>query len=347
MTMNGKTNLSIAMRCLSLVSTMVLALAAPVQAEDFYAGKQITVVAGYAAGSTYDANARWIARHMKRYIPGEPNMIVQNMPGAGTLLAANHIENIAPKDGSFMVQVARGMALEPMFGGQGVRYDPEKINWIGSTAREVSVIVVRADTGIKTLADVTKRETAVASSGIGTDGYTYPTVLNNLLGTKFKIVLGYQSGKEMALALERKEVDGRGSWSWSSFKREAMARLQSGEYVVLLQMATVKSPELPDVPLVLEFAKDEEQKQILELLLAGQSMAWPYFVASAVPADQVTLLRRAFDATLKDSEALADANKLQIDIEGVTGEEIAVLINKLYALPKPIVQKVRELAGRT
>jgi tripartite-type tricarboxylate transporter receptor subunit TctC len=317
------------------------------RAADFYAGKTMTVVAGYAAGSTYDANARWIARHMKRFIPGEPNMIVQNMPGAGTLAAANNIENIAPKDGTFMVQVARGMALEPLLGGQGVRYDPQKINWIGSTAREVSVIVVRTDTGIKTLDDVTRRETAVASSGIGTDGYTYPTVLNNLLGTKFKIVLGYQSGKEMALALERKEVDGRGSWSWSSFKREALPRLQSGEYVVLVQMATQKSPELPNVPLVMDYAKDDEQKQILELLLAGQSMAWPYFVASAVPQDRVAILRKAFQATLQDPEALAEANKLQIDIEGVTGEEITSLIKKLYALPKPVVQKVRELAGRT
>lgn len=316
-------------------------------AQDFYAGKTITVVAGYAAGSTYDANARWIARHMKRFVPGEPNMIVQNMPGAGTLSAANHIENIAPKDGTFMVQVARGMALEPMFGGQGVRYDPQKINWIGSTAREVSVIVVRSSTGVKRLEDATKRELAMASSGIGTDGYTYPTVLNNMLGTKFKIVLGYQSGKEMALALERQEVDGRGSWSWSSFKREAMARLQSGEYTVLVQMATQKSPELPNVPLVMDYAKDAEQRQILELLLAGQAMAWPYFVASAVPAERVASLRTAFQATLKDKEALAEAAKLQIDIEPVTGEEITAMIKNLYALPKPVIDKVRQLAGRS
>ena len=342
----SRTTWSFAIQALA-VAGFAVALGTQVQAQDFYAGKTITVVAGYASGSTYDANARWIARHMKRFIPGDPNMIVQNMPGAGTLLAANHIENIAAKDGTFMVQVARGMALEPMFGGQGVRYDPQKINWIGSTAREVSVIVVRASTGVAKLEDATKRELAMASSGIGTDGYTYPTVLNNLLGTKFKIVLGYQSGKEMALALERQEVDGRGSWSWSSFKREAMARLQSGEYVVLLQMATQKSPELPQVPLVLDYAKDEDQKQILELLLAGQSMAWPYFVASAVPADRVALLRGAFQATLKDKEALDEANKLQIDIEGVTGEEITALIKKLYALPPPIIQKVRELAGRT
>jgi tripartite-type tricarboxylate transporter receptor subunit TctC len=332
---------------LALSAFAALGITAPAQAADFYAGKTMTVIAGYGAGSTYDANARWIARNMKRFIPGEPNMIVQNMPGAGTLTAANYVENIAPKDGTFMVLVARGMAIEPLLGGKGVRYDPQKINWIGSTAREVSVIIVRADTGVKTLEDATKRQIAVASSGIGTDGYTYPTVLNNLLGTKFKIVLGYQSGKEMALALERKEVEGRGSWSWSSFKREALPRLKSGEYVILVQMAPHKSPELPDVPLVMDYAKTDEQKQILELLLAGQSMAWPYFVASAVPQERVALLRTAFQAVLKDPQALAEANKLQIDIEPVTGEEMTAKIKQLYALPKPIVQKVRELAGRT
>ena len=186
-----KTTFSTTIRgAMALGALAALAGGAPAQAEDFYAGKTITVVAGYGAGSTYDANARWVARNMKRFIPGEPNMIVQNMPGAGTLTAANYVENIAPKDGTFMVLVARGMSIEPLLGGQGVRFEPLKLNWIGSTSQEVSVIAVRSETGVKKLEDVTKRQTAVASSGIGTDGYTYPTVLNNLLGTKFKIVLG-------------------------------------------------------------------------------------------------------------------------------------------------------------
>ena len=320
--------------------------AAPAASQNFYAGKTITIYAGYASGSTYDAHARWLARHMNRLIPGQPTMIVQNMPGAGTMTAANHVYNIAAKDGTFIAQVARGMAIEPLMGGQGVRYDPLKINWLGSMASEVSVIAVRADTGIKTLDDVTRRETFMASSGIGTDGHTFPNVLNNLLGTKFKIVLGYNSGKEMALALERKEVEGRGSWSWTSFKREAMDKLNSGEYLLLIQMGTRKSPELPNVPLVMDMAKSEEQKQVLELLLAGQGMAWPYFVAPEVPADRVAALRTAFVGVSKDKEALAEADKLQIDIDVVTGQEMTDMIKRLYATPKPVVEKVRELAGR-
>jgi tripartite-type tricarboxylate transporter receptor subunit TctC len=334
--------LSLGGACLGLA-----ALAAPVSAQNFYAGKTITIYAGYASGSTYDAHARWLARHMKRLVAGDPTVIVQNMPGAGTMTAANHVYNIAPKDGTVIAQVARGMAIEPLMGGQGVRYDPLKINWLGSMSSETSVIAVRADTGIKTLDDVKTRETFMASSGIGTDGHTFPNVLNNLLGTKFKIVLGYNSGKEMALALERKEVEGRGSWSWTSFKREAMDKLNSGEYLLLIQMGVRKSPELPNVPLVMDMAKNEEQKQVLELLLAGQAMAWPYFVAAEVPADRVGILRAAFMGVAKDKEALAEADKLQIDIDPVTGEEMTEMVKRLYATPKPVVEKVRELAGRS
>ncbi len=322
-------------------------LALPASAQNYYAGKTVTIYAGYASGSTYDAHARWLGRHIKRLIPGDPTVVVQNMPGAGTMTAANHVYNIAAKDGTVIAQVARGMAIEPLMGGQGVRYDPQKINWLGSMASEVSVIAVRADTGIKTLDDVKKRETFMASSGIGTDGHTFPNVLNNLLGTKFKIVLGYNSGKEMALALERKEVEGRGSWSWTSFKREAMDKLNSGEYLLLIQMGVRKSPELPNVPLVMDMAKNDEQRQILELLLAGQGMAWPYFVAPEVPADRVETLRAAFLGVAKDKEALAEADKLQIDIDPVTGPEMAEMIKRLYASPKPVIDKVRELAGRS
>jgi tripartite-type tricarboxylate transporter receptor subunit TctC len=328
-------------------SGFALAAALPAAAQADFAGKTITIYAGYGAGSTYDANARWLARHMKRFIPGDPTMIVQNMPGAGTMTAANHVYNVAAKDGTSIAQVARGMALEPLLGGKGVRYDPLKINWLGSTSSEVSVIAVRADTGIKTLDDVKTRETFMASSGIGTDGHTFPNVLNNMLGTKFKIVLGYNSGKEMALAMERKEVEGRGSWSWSSFKREALPRLKSGEYLLLVQMGVRKSPELPNVPLVMDLAKTDEQKQMLELLLAGQGMAWPYFVAPDVPADRVAALRKAFMAVCEDKEALAEADKLQIDIDPVSGDEMNQTLKRLYSLPKPIVGKVRELAGRT
>jgi hypothetical protein len=217
------------------------------------------------------------------------------------------------------------MSIEPLLGGQGVRFEPVALNWIGSTSQEVSVIAVRTDTGVKTLDDVKRREVVVAGPAPGTDGVTFPTALNNLIGTKFKIVTGYRSGAEMTLAVERKEVDGRGSWSWASFRNDGMAMLKRGELTLLVQMATAKSPDIPHVPLVMDYVKTDEQRQVLELLLAGQGMAWPVFA----PA-----------------ETLADAKRLGIDIAPVPGEAIVTMLKRIYATPPAVIAKVRELAGR-
>lgn len=311
-----------------------------------FAGKTVTLVVGYGAGSGYDINARFVARHLARHIPGQPTVLVRNMPGAGSLNAANHVANLAPRDGTMLGIVARGMAIEPLLGGQGVRFEPVKLNWIGSTSREVSVLAVRADTGLKILDDAKKRETVLAGPGLGTDGVTFPTALNNLLGTKFKVVTGYRSGAEMTLAVERREVEGRGSWSWSAFRNDGMPMLRRGELVLLVQMATVRSPEIPGAPLVMDFASNPEQRQILELILAGQDMAWPLFAPPNLPVELVEALRRAYLATLKDPETIADARRLGVDIDPVPGEAIAAMLARIYATPPALVERVRELAGR-
>lgn len=315
-------------------------------AQDFFAGKTVTLVVGYQAGSLYDANARFVARHLARFIPGHPAVIVRNMPGAGTLTAANNVANLAPKDGTTIALIARGMSIEPLLGGQGVRFEPLALNWIGSTSQEVSVIAVRSDTGVKSLDDVKMREVAVAGPAPGTDGVTFPTTLNNLLGTKFKVVTGYRSGAEMTLAVERKEVDGRGSWSWASFRNDGMAMLKRGDLTLLVQMATVKAPDIPHVPLVMDYAKTEEQRQVLELLLAGQAMAWPVFAPAEVPAERVAVLRQSYLAMLKDPETLADAKRLGVDIDPVPGEAINARLKRIYATPPAVVERVRDLAGR-
>jgi tripartite-type tricarboxylate transporter receptor subunit TctC len=331
----------------SIAAAAVLCLySVPAPAQDFFAGKTVTIVVGYGAGSGYDINARFVARHIARHLPGNPTVIVRNMPGAGSQTAGNHVANIAPKDGTTLGIVARGFAIEPLMGGQGVQTDPIKLNWIGSTSREVSVLAVRTDTGVKSLDDVKKREVFVAAPSLGTDGVTFPTTLNNLLGTRFRPVTGYRSGAEMTLAVERREVEGRGSWSWSAFRKDGMPLLKRGELVLLVQMALAKSPELPDVPLVMDLASTAEQRQILELVLAGQEMAWPLFAAMDVAPERVALLRQSYLAMLKDPETLADAAKVGIDVEPVTGPEIISLLKRIYAAPQAIVAKVRELAGR-
>src|SRR5262245_4365753 len=215
-------------------------------AQDFYAGKTLTIYSGHQPGSLYDTNARFIARHLPRFIPGQPTVIVRNMPGAGTITASNHVATVAPKDGTALALVARGVAIEQLLGGQGVRFEPLKLNWIGSTSQEVSVIAVRTDTGVKTLDDAKAREVVLATSG--GDGVTFPNALNKLLGTRFRTLSGYRSSAEMALAIERREADGRGSWSWSAFRNDGMAMFKRGELNLLVQMGLTKVPEITHVP---------------------------------------------------------------------------------------------------
>jgi tripartite-type tricarboxylate transporter receptor subunit TctC len=313
-------------------------------AQDFYAGKTVTIYSGHNPGSLYDTNARFVARHLPRFVPGNPTVIVRNMPGAGTLTASNHVANLAPKDGTALALVARGVAIEPLIGGPGVRFEPLALNWIGSTSQEVSVIAVRADTGVKTLDDAKKRELMVAASGA--DAVIFPNTLNQLMGTRFKVITGYRSGAEMVLAVERKEVDGRGSWSWSAFRNDGMPMVKRGELVMLVQMGTAKVPEIAQVPLVMDLAKTDEQRQILEVLLAAQTMAWPMFAPPEVPRERVALLRSAYLAMLKDPDALADARKTGIEVDPVSGTSINDMLSRIYATPPPVIAQARELVGR-
>jgi tripartite-type tricarboxylate transporter receptor subunit TctC len=312
--------------------------------QDFYAGKTVTIYSGHQPGSLYDTNARFLARHLPRFLPGHPSIIVRNMPGAGTLAASNHVANVAPKDGTALALVARGVAIEPLLGGQGIRFEPLKLHWIGSTSQEVSVIAVRADTGVKTLDDAKAREVVLAASG--GDGVTFPNALNKLLGTRFRTLSGYRSSAEMVLSMERKETDGRGSWSWSAFRNDGMAMFKRGELNLLVQMGLTAIPEIPHVPLVMDLAGDAAQRQILEVLLAAQAMAWPMFAPAEVPAERVALLRQAYLAMLKDPEALADANKTGIEVAPVSGTAINAMLTRVFATAPAVIEQARELAAR-
>jgi hypothetical protein len=313
-------------------------------AQDFYAGKTVTIYSGHQPGSLYDTNARFVARHLPRFIPGNPAMIVRNMPGAGTLAASNHVANLAPKDGTALALIARGVAIEPLLGGQGIRFDPLKLHWIGSTSQEVSVIAVRADTGVKVLDDAKAREVVLAASG--GDGVTFPNAMNKLFGTRFRTLSGYRSSAEMVLSMERKETDGRGSWSWSAFRNDGMAMFKRGELNLLVQMGLAPIPEIPHVPLVMDLAKDAGQRQILEVLLAAQAMAWPMFAPPEVLAERVALLRQGYLAMLKDPEALADAGKTGIEVAPVPGTSINEMLARVFATPSAVIEQARELAAR-
>jgi tripartite tricarboxylate transporter family receptor len=330
---------------LAIAAALTMALVqSTAAAEDFYAGKTVTIYSGHQPGSLYDTNARFVARHLPRFIAGNPTVIVRNMPGAGTITASNHVASLAPKDGTALALIARGVAIEPLIGGQGIRFEPRALHWIGSSSQEVSVIAVRADTGVKTIDDAKTREVVLAASG--GDGVTFPNTLNKLLGTRFRTLSGYRSSAEMALAIERRETDGRGSWSWSAFRNDGMAMFKRGELNLLVQMGTAKVPELAQVPLVMDLARDDEQRQILEVVLAAQAMAWPMFAPAEVPAERVALLRRAYLAIFKDTDALADARKTGIEIDPVEGPAINAMLDRVYATPPAVLEKARELVGR-
>ena len=305
---------------------------------EFYRGRQISLLIGYSAGGGYDAYARVLARHLGRHIPGSPTVVPQNMPGAGSLTLANYLYNIAPKDGSVIGTVARGMAMEPLLSGSSVRFDPQRFSWIGSLNNEVSLCVSWHATGITSIQDLRTRELIVGGTGSGSDTDIFPTVLANLLGFNIRLISGYPGGNDILLAMERGEVDRRCSWSWSTLISQRPEWLAQDKINILVQSALQKHPALPDVPLVMEFARTEDERMALELIFARQVMGRPFLAPPAIPAERREALRHAFDATAADPAFLADAARLQLELNPVGGAEIDALIERIYAASPTAVE---------
>jgi len=311
--------------------------------EDFYKGKTLTIHVGLSPGGGYDLNARLLARCMGRYIPGQPGVVVKNMPGGGGLVMMNYLANVAPKDGLHMAAPQRAHPFEPLLGdAPQAKYDPLRLNWIGSANADTSVAVATRKSGVKSWKDLKARELIVAASGLGTESAVVPTVLRNVLGFKFKIIPGYPGGNEMNLAMQRGEVDGRGTFSWTSLKPQYKEWIEPGELTMLYQMGLRKHPELPDVPLVIDLAENEEQRKILELQFTAFELGRPYFVPEGVPTDRVNALRRAFDACMKDPDLLAEAEKQNLEINPTRGEEMQSILERVYATPKELIKRLTE-----
>ena len=314
---------------------------------DFYKGKTITIYIGYSPGGGYDAYARTVGRHIGKHIPGNPGTVAKNRPGAGSLKLANELYNTLPKDGTAIGTIGRGIPMEPLFGTKEAKFDPSKFNWLGSANNEVSVCVAWHTSPIKTLNDFLTKEMIVGGTGPGADTDTFPKVLNNVIGTKLKLVTGYPGGNNINLAIERGEVQGRCGWSWSSVKSTRAQWLRDKKINVLLQMSTAKHPELPDVPFVMDLAKTEKDRKVLKLVFARQAWGRPFVAPPGVPADRVKALQAAFMATMKDPKFLEDAKKQKLEIAPISGAEIGRLMVALYASPKDIVQAAKEAAEKT
>lgn len=310
---------------------------------DFYKGKTIDLFVGYSAGGGYDTYARTIARHMGKHIPGNPTIVVKNMPGAGSLTAANHIYNAAPKDGTAFGTVGRGAPFDPLFGNEAAKFDAAKFNHIGSANNEVSVCVAWHTSGIKDINDLKTKELVVGGTGPSADTDQFPRIVNGVLGTKFKVISGYPGGNDISLAMERGEVQGRCGWSWSSVLSTQKAWYDEKKINVLVQLSGAKHPDLKNVPLITELAETPEQKQILNLVFARQALGRPYMAPPGVPADRVAALRKAFMDTMSDKEFLADAEKQKLEISPTSGEEVQKILEDAYKTDKATVEKTTQM----
>jgi tripartite-type tricarboxylate transporter receptor subunit TctC len=309
--------------------------------EDFYRGRTVTLVIGYSAAGGYDTYARVVARHLGDHIPGHPTILPQNIEGAGSLRSANYLYNAAAKDGSVIGTFARGMAMEPLIGASHTSFDSRKFTWLGSGTNEVSTCVTWHASPVKTWADALDKPFTVGGEGSGSDPDIFSTIMRNVFGLKLRLVSGYPGTAEITLAIERGEVDGRCGWSYASLKQQHPEWIADKQVNLLVQLALGKSPELPDVPLITDFATNDRQRQILRLVFARQAMARPFLAPPGIPADRKEALRKAFDDTMADPAFLDEAKQRGLEVNPVTGAQIDKLIGDLYQTPPDIVAEVR------
>lgn len=335
------------MKRTSLLGLTLLALGAiPAAAQNdvaaFYTGKQVRIVVGIGVGSGYDTTARVIARHIGKHIPGKPDIIVQNQPGAGSATMSNSLYASGARDGTVIGAPFNGMPTIPLLQPEASRFDPTKLIWVGSANRPTQATYVWHTAPIKSLADIMTTEFVVGSQAPGSSQNDYPVVANKLFGTKFKVINGYGSTSKIHLAMEAGEVMGSASTSWSTVKVLTGPWIAEKKIKVVAQWGLSKHKDLQDVPLWTELAKTDIQKQALKLLLARLEFGIPYFLPPEVPAARVNALRRAFDATMKDPEFLAEATRAKLEIDALTGEQVQALVAEVAATPPEVVKLVRD-----
>jgi tripartite-type tricarboxylate transporter receptor subunit TctC len=302
---------------------------------DFYRSKSIDLYINVSVGGGYDLYGRMVARHIGKQIPGNPTIVPKNMEGGGGLRLANWLYNVGPKDGTVIGAVTRAMAFEPLLGNKGAQYDGTRFNYIGSANDEVSVCVAWFTSGVTSFEDAQRLPLIVGASGIADDTYQYPALLNNMFGAKFKMILGYPGGNDINLAMERGEVQGRCSIPWSTIKATRRFWIDENKVSLLMQYSLGKHADLPNVPLIMDLAKTDEQRTILTLIFGRQVMGRPFVVPPGVPKDRVDALRKAFMETMADREFLADAEHAKFEITPVAGEKIESLVRDVYRNTTP------------
>jgi tripartite-type tricarboxylate transporter receptor subunit TctC len=331
-----------------LLGGLVLAAASapPARAEsvaDFYRGKTITLITGYSAGGGFDLYTRIIANYLGQHIPGQPRILVQNMPGAGSLRAASHVYNVAPKDGT-VISLTRAPVIAPLLGSTtGTGFDVAKFTWLGSGSSDLTVCALLGNPKINSMADAIQHPFTLGGLGPGSDEDMYTKILRKLFGMKAQLVSGYPGGAEMMLAVERGELDGRCGWAYSSIKISKPEWITEKKIKFLNVLALERSPELPDVPSIMEFVTNERHKQILSFVLNAQTLGRPFVAPPNIPADRANALRKAFEDTMADPVYLAEMKAKKLDVGPVNWRAIETLLKDFYATPQDVVDETRAI----
>jgi tripartite-type tricarboxylate transporter receptor subunit TctC len=327
---------------LGCVVAFASGVAQPGSAQDTI-DRPVTIYVAGTAGGGIDLYARLVSRHIGRHIPGKPTVTVQVMPGAGGIRAANFLAEQAPRDGTAIATFAGGPILEPLIGARNPGYDMSQFTWVGAITKDIGICLSWGTTPFKTIDDVKKQQMIVAGTGAGSETDTWPVVLNDVLGTRFKLVTGYLGTQETVLAIERGEAHGRCMFSHSALKIAKPDWLREKKINLLVLAALEKSAEFPGVPAVLDLVAKPEDRQLLELMVGPTAMARPFAAPPGLPASRAALIRRAFDATMQDPEFRAEALRIQAELAPTAGEDVQELVGRLYATPRPVIERVKKL----
>ena len=334
-------------RLLHLASAFCAAFASTAMAQEpvsDFAGKTISLYIGNSVGGGYDLYARAVARHMTKHLQGAPTIIPKNMEGGGSMRAANFMAELAPRDGTAIATIGRGTIFAPLMGQPGATFDATALSWIGSANDEVSACAAWHTSGVSSFDDLKKKELIIATTVATDDATQLPKLLNGLFGTRFKAVLGYPGGTQMNKAMESGEAQGRCGLSWGSFKATHPQWIEKKLVTPLFQVGLAKHPDLPDVPLLSDLATNEEQRQMIATFVARQVMGRPFFAPQQVPASTVVALREAFDATMRDPEYRAEAEKMRLEVNPVSGARVQDMVAEIYRTPRTVIQKMMKLS---
>jgi tripartite-type tricarboxylate transporter receptor subunit TctC len=323
-----------------LVAGPVTEAAAQPAVEQFYKGKNVDMIIGYPPAGANDTYARALARHIGKHIPGRPNVVAKNMPGAGSFLAASNVYSVAPKDGTVLAIGAPTLALDERLGTANVRFKTAELGWVGRIDPLINIVFMWHTSKVKTFADAQKYESTLSGTGAGSTVSIYPNVMNNVFGTKFKLVMGYKGSAEAQLAVERGEVEGH-STAWTAVKVGHPDWWPKKTISILAQFSLSRHPELMDIPTAVDLARNDEEKQVLSAIVVAADIGISFFTTPGVPSDRLTALRRAFDATMKDPEFLADAAKTKLTVSPLNGEGLQKLVSTVSDLSPEMLQKVR------